>query len=262
MSRRRRKGNPLLMRCILISIGANLIILPILGYFGAFKNIAVLIHKPVDIVMLPPPKIQDKEEMKKQAPKKVAAKGPGAKKSGGPKGKPLSQHVVAPPASAGSSDSGSGPEIVNPDKGAAPGTLPTAPSSAGNSKGPGNGDNNLVANSKPAPQPEPIPKPTPAPEAAPKPHVPVVTDVAATYSPEPSIPDDLRDADLDTKVTAQVMVSPQGSPTDVKIVQSSGNEELDSLALDTAKKWRFKAATRDGVAIESRVMLHIEFQVQ
>jgi protein TonB len=58
------------------------------------------------------------------------------------------------------------------------------------------------------------------------------------------------------------MVSPEGSPTDVKIIKSSGNDELDSVALDAAKKWRFKPATRDGQPIESRVILHIEFEVQ
>src|SRR5579862_8589525 len=167
MSRRRRRGNPLLMRCILISIGANVIILPILAYFGVLKDVATLIHKPVDIVMLPPPKIQDTNEAKKQAPRKVAAKGAGAKKSGGPKGKPLSQHVVAPPASAGSSESGSGPEIINPDKGAAPGTLPAA--SPGNGGGGKPADNNVAALAKPAPQPEATAKPVVTPEAPPKP---------------------------------------------------------------------------------------------
>lgn len=260
--RRRRQPNPLLARIILISIGVHIVVLPILAYFGAFKNIASVFHKPVEIILTPPPPIKEKEVAKKEPKKapRLIAKGAGAKRSSTAKGKPLNQRVVVanvPASGAG----GNGPEIINPEKGAAPGTLPTGPAATTPAKT-GNGAGSAPA-TKPATQPETdnkVAATTPVP--TPKPHVPVITEVAATYSPEPTIPDDLRDADLDTKVTAQVMVTPEGTPGDVKIVQSSGNQELDSIALDTAKKWRFKAATKDGVPIESRVMLHIEFQVQ
>ncbi len=266
MARRRRKGNPLLLRIILISIGVHIVVLPILAYFGAFKNIASAFHKPVDITLAPPPPIKDKEIAKKEAkkPVKVAVKGPGAKKSGESKGKPLSQHVVAVNSPSGGSGGGNGPTIINPDKGAAPGTLPAGPTTPTPGKtNNGGGGGSAAPATKPATQPETETKTAvTTPNPTPKPHVPVITEVATTYSPQPDIPDDLRDVDLDTKVTVQVMVSPDGAPEDVKISQSSGNQELDSIALDTAKKWRFKAATKDGVGIESRVNLHIEFQVQ
>lgn len=262
MSRRRRQKSPLLMRCILISIGANLVILPVLAYFGAFKNIAAAFHKPVEIIVTPPPPEKDKVVEKKEAKKehKVASRG-SAKKSGAPRGKPLAQRVVAANVAPGSGG-GNGPSVLNPDKGVAPGTLPSAPGPATAKTGNGNGGGNAAPAAKPAPQPKPTPKPAAPPAPAPKPHIPVMTDVATTYSPQPTIPDDLRDADFDSNVTAQIMVSTEGDPEDVKIVHSSGNDELDSIALDTAKRWRFKPATRDGVAIESRVLLHIEFQVQ
>jgi protein TonB len=262
-SRRRRQRNPLLARIILISIGVHIVVLPILAYFGAFKNIASVFHKPVEIILAPPPLDKQKEVAKKEPKKapKLIVKGAGAKKSAGEKGKPLNQRVVAANVTAGGSG-GSGPTIINPDKGAAPGTLPTGPTTTTPTKT-GSGGTGTAPVTKPATQPEVETKPaTTAPAAPTKPHVPVMTEVAATFSPQPDIPDDLRDADLDTKVTVQVMVSPDGAPGDVKISQSSGNQELDSLAVDTAKKWRFKAATKDGVGIESRVMLHIEFQVQ
>ena len=57
------------------------------------------------------------------------------------------------------------------------------------------------------------------------------------------------------------VVGPDGMPIRVTVSQSTGNNELDRIALDAAKQWRFKPATRDGQPVESRVRLHIEFQV-
>ena len=62
-------------------------------------------------------------------------------------------------------------------------------------------------------------------------------------------------------MVAEFTVGKDGAPAQVQIVRSSGNPELDRLALDTARKWRFKPATRDGQPIESVVRLHIQFQV-
>lgn len=252
------------MRIILISVGVHIIILPILAHYGAFKKIGIGGSKTVDIVMVAPPPREKPAEIKKQpkvAPK-VATKTSGLKKSSEPKGTPLQQRVVAATAPAGPGAGGGGTTVVNPDKGVAPGTL-VGPPAAKATPTPGNGGGGApIPATTPKPETTPTPAPPPAPVVTPKPHVPVVTEVATTYNPSPTIPDDLRGASLDTTVTAQFMVSPEGSPTDVKIIKSSGNDELDSAALDTAKKWRFKPATRDGQPIESRVILHIEFEVQ
>jgi TonB family protein len=37
---------------------------------------------------------------------------------------------------------------------------------------------------------------------------------------------------------------------------------LDAIALKTAKQWRFKPATSDGLGVESKVKLTIEFRVE
>jgi len=79
--------------------------------------------------------------------------------------------------------------------------------------------------------------------------------------PQPTIPDDFRSDALDTTVVVDVTVGPDGAPTSASISQSTGKRELDKLAVDAAKQWRFKPATRDGEPVESRVRLHIEFQV-
>ena len=264
MAGRRRKGNPLLVRIILISIGVHIVVLPILAYFGAFKKVSFLGLTPEVVILPPPPKDQTRPEVKKQAQKavhKAAGKGSLAKRSG-PKTNYTHPPVVA---ARGPADStGTGSTIDTNGSGAV--GLPPKVVAANKPSGGGNGNE---AGANPAPQPtthtapaESIPAATPVATPKPAPHAPVLTEVSPTYNPSPVIPDDLRSDAMDATVTAQFMVSPSGAPTDVRIVKSSGNEQLDSLALESARKWRFKPATRDGEPIESRVILHIEFEVQ
>ena len=94
-------------------------------------------------------------------------------------------------------------------------------------------------------------------------HEPVFTQATPLegHQPQPTIPDDLRSDALDKTFVAEVTVGPDGMPNSVTVSQSTGSNELDRLAMDTAKQWRFKPATRDGQPIESRVRLRIEFQV-
>ena len=128
---------------------------------------------------------------------------------------------------------------------------------------------------QPTPTPAPVvTRPTPAPVATlpknkplePTPPPPIAkqqvfTEAKATQSPTPNIPDDLRTEALDKTVVAEFIVDIKGNPTQVNVVESSGNPELDQLALEAARQWRFKPATRDGHPVESTVRLHIEFQV-
>jgi len=116
---------------------------------------------------------------------------------------------------------------------------------------------------------QPIVKTTPAPEATPapiatpmpQPKPPVFTEAAPIDEIKPTIPDSLRSDAIDATVIAEFQVGADGVPTGVRITQSSGNSDLDDLALKTARQWRFKPATREGQAVESTVRLHIEFQV-
>ena len=62
--------------------------------------------------------------------------------------------------------------------------------------------------------------------------------------------------------TIQVLVDEKGQVRDPKIVQSSGNSDFDSDAVDTVKRWKFKPSICDGkptpvrinVVLNSRVM--------
>jgi TonB family protein len=93
------------------------------------------------------------------------------------------------------------------------------------------------------------------PELAPS-HGPIVID-----SPAPVIPEYLRDQDLSSSVVIDFFITTLGvvSP---RLISSSGNEELDALAIATAKRWRFKPAEQNHQAIDSKIRLRINFQVQ
>lgn len=260
MARRRKKKNPLLMRIILISVAVHVVALPILAHYGAFKKFQKALGGPTVVIMPPPPPEKEREVVRKKVAQKVAQKGPAKGSMAKRSTAALPVHVVA--TNTPGPATGGGTEIVNGTN-TKIGVPPVAPPAK---SGPPSG----AGSAPPPPTPPPtrtqvaettLP-PTPAPAVPAKPHVPVVVDASPTFSPSPVIPDDLRVDALDSTVVVQFMVSSDGSPSEVKVTTSSGNEELDSLALEAAKKWRFKPATRDGQPIESRVILHIEFEVQ
>jgi protein TonB len=119
---------------------------------------------------------------------------------------------------------------------------------------------------KPVEQPvKPIEKPAePVKPAEPmKPAAPIYTaaEPMDDRQPQPTIPDDLRTSSLDKMCVVEFVVGTDGRPVSVRVVTSTNNSELDNLALDAAKKWRFRPATRDGQPVEGKVRLHIEFQV-
>ncbi len=80
-------------------------------------------------------------------------------------------------------------------------------------------------------------------------------------SPSPIIPNYLLNNVLKTSVVIEFFISKEGRvvPT---LLSSSENEELDQIALKAAKKWTFKPAQKEGVSIDSRLRLRIEFEVQ
>jgi protein TonB len=270
--RRRRQKNPLLIRIIGISILAHIIALPILAHFGAFKRIQREFLE-TRMVVLPPPKLeQDRPEVKKQ---RVAHKTPSARKSASNMPHTQTAHHSNPNqpkvvASNSNGDSGDddGPTVDNS------GTLQAGQlgGTQNNGSKATTGNNSTTAQPTAPPTTQKVTAPqiaqntTPSKVTAPPPppvvqHDPVYTDAVPTSSPQPTIPDDLRADALDKTFVAEFMVGADGTPTEVKVAQSTGNDELDRIALATARQWRFKPATRDGQPIESRVRLHIEFQV-
>ena len=276
---RRRQKNPLLGRIIGISVLAHVIALPILGYFGGFKKLQEHFVQ-TQMVMLPPPEIPKekpivKKETKTARPKTIArSKG----KTTPNHGQPHAAHNNLPSPklelAKGGGGGGAGDPGVLQGSGAA-GVVPVDPNAG---KG-GSAKPDTPAPVVPEPVKPVVPAPTQPPVQAqvkppdlPKTIVPVtpsapkeaVFTAAAPLGdnqPKPTIPDDLRSDALDKTFVAEFTVGEDGAPMEVKAVQSTGNDELDRRALDAAKKWRFKPATRDGQPVVGKVRLFIEFQV-
>jgi protein TonB len=267
MARRRRK-NPLLGRIVGITIVIHLIALPIAAHFGAFEKLKKQFGES-RVVLVPLPKqAKDKEQAKEKKAKpkatKTAAKSV-ARKGGPVKADPNRQKVVAVnnPADNGTGDGPSITQGTQTDAGAIP---PVKTETAGTKTGTGTGTETTApakgpAEAPPATLPPVVVPPKPVEPVKPK-HVPVYAEPEQDYSPQPTIPDDLRGEAFDKNFVALFTIGPDGKPIDVKMTQSTGNSELDEIALKTAKQWKFKPATLDGTGVGSKVKLTIEFKVE
>ncbi len=82
----------------------------------------------------------------------------------------------------------------------------------------------------------------------------------ALVAPAPSIPSYLRDKDINSSVVIEFLVNSQGTAVP-RLIGSSGNDELDVIALNAAKQWRFRPAEQNHQAIDSKIRLRINFDV-
>ena len=96
----------------------------------------------------------------------------------------------------------------------------------------------------------------PAPQAPAAPP----TQVAAVKTPPPVYPLELACQGVSGKVTLTLNVGVDGRPSDVRVSQGSGNDALDRIAVDGVQDWQFRAATRNGVAIEQRMEVPLNFR--
>ena len=82
----------------------------------------------------------------------------------------------------------------------------------------------------------------------------------AVYAPLPVIPSYLQDQFLKGYVLIDFFVTAQGAVTP-RLIGSSGNDELDAIALTTVKKWQFRPAEQDHKAVDAKARLRILFEV-
>ena len=79
-------------------------------------------------------------------------------------------------------------------------------------------------------------------------------------NPAPIYPAAARRHEQQGTVTVKVLVDADGSVERAEIADSSGFDALDDAALDTVRsRWRFVPARRDGIAVESWVLVPIRF---
>ena len=83
----------------------------------------------------------------------------------------------------------------------------------------------------------------------------------AVSMPTPQIPEYLKSQELKASAVIDFYVSAIGG-VDPRLVGSTGNEELDALALATARKWQFRPAEKDHKPVDSKVRLRIVFEVK
>lgn len=86
-------------------------------------------------------------------------------------------------------------------------------------------------------------------------------DAKVVESPKPEIPDDFKDEAFKSVVTARFSIDAQGKFT-VKLIDSSGNDDIDKLVMTALKKWKFKPATLDDKPVASTRKLKIELEVE
>ncbi len=79
-------------------------------------------------------------------------------------------------------------------------------------------------------------------------------------NPVPRYPSVARRRAQQGTVTLRVLVAVDGGIKKVELLQSSGVDSLDDSALETVRtQWRFVPARRDGIAVESWVVVPIRF---
>ena len=86
--------------------------------------------------------------------------------------------------------------------------------------------------------------------------------VAYGANPAPAYPLVARRLGMEGMVMLEVVVAPDGTAAEVRVLQSSGHAPLDESALRTVRtSWRFIPARQDGVPVTSRVTVPIRFRL-
>ncbi len=110
----------------------------------------------------------------------------------------------------------------------------------------------------PVPAPATLPAATPAP--APKLELPR-SDADYLNNPAPPYPPVSRRMGEQGRVLVRVCVDEKGQPQKAELSKSSSYERLDSAAVATVMRWRFKPGTRNGVPEAGCVGVPVDFKL-
>lgn len=95
---------------------------------------------------------------------------------------------------------------------------------------------------------------------APAAQVVASTELAAVETPKPDYPIELACAGVSGTTVLAVTIGIEGKPTQVTLVQGSGNERLDKSAMDRVPSWKFNPATRNGQPIVQTIQVPVNFK--
>lgn len=101
------------------------------------------------------------------------------------------------------------------------------------------------------------------PEAKPKPAAKTTRDPSPLASNQaPKYPPQALRSGVEGSVSVRVEVDASGVPTDVKVVERTGerSRDLDRAVTDAVRRWRFEPAMKDGKAVAGAVVVPVEFR--
>lgn len=80
-------------------------------------------------------------------------------------------------------------------------------------------------------------------------------------TPPPRYPDEMKRAGIAGVVAVSIVIDEKGEVISAKVAKSS-NPAFEPPALDAVKKWKFKPARKDGVAVKIRVTIPLRFDLE
>lgn len=115
-----------------------------------------------------------------------------------------------------------------------------------------------------APEPEPVSAPTEEPvKEQPTEPAPVVlpprTDASEQNNPAPVYPAISKRLGEKGIVSLEILVKADGTVGEVKVKKSSGYKRLDTAAITAIKRWRFIAASENGISIDYWYEIDFDF---
>jgi TonB family protein len=77
---------------------------------------------------------------------------------------------------------------------------------------------------------------------------------------EPEYTDEARDARVESTVMARLVVSEDGSPTNIRVIRGAGFG-LDENAIEAIKTWHFRPGTKAGQPVAITAMVQVNFRL-
>lgn len=122
------------------------------------------------------------------------------------------------------------------------------------------GDPILRVDPSPMPDADPIPRPLPV--------TPDPVFVAASIEPsalarfQPDYPPDLIRAEIEGSATVRVLIGADGRVKAVELVSAAQPGFFEATKRQALRYWRFRPATKDGIATENWQMMTVRFRIQ